>query len=289
MPVAERIERRVRHPDREQAHLGHADRPARRRRARRCDVTPLAAALDRAAAEVGVDFIGGFSALVHKGIGDGRRAPHRLDPAGARDHRARLRLGERRHDARRHQHGRGRCAWRRRSRRPPRRPPTATASAARSSWSSPTWSRTTRSWRARSTAPASRTRSSTSASPGPGVVRAVVDVAAAGRRPHRGRRGDQGHRRSRSRASASSSPARRRAGSASRWASSTSRSRPRPPRATRVADILEAMGVERCGGPGTTAALALLNDAVKKGGAMGTSSDRRPVGRVHPRLRGRRA
>ena len=30
--------------------------------------------------------------------------------------------------------------------------------------------------------------------------------------------------------------------------------------------------MERCGGPGTTAALALLNDAVKKGGAMGTSS-----------------
>jgi uncharacterized protein (UPF0210 family) len=32
------------------------------------------------------------------------------------------------------------------------------------------------------------------------------------------------------------------------------------------------MGVARCGGPGTTTALALLNDAVKKGGAMGTSS-----------------
>ncbi len=32
------------------------------------------------------------------------------------------------------------------------------------------------------------------------------------------------------------------------------------------------MGVARCGGPGTTLALALLNDAVKKGGAMGTSS-----------------
>ena len=32
------------------------------------------------------------------------------------------------------------------------------------------------------------------------------------------------------------------------------------------------MGIGRCGGPGTTAALALLNDAVKKGGAMGTSS-----------------
>jgi uncharacterized protein len=47
------------------------------------------------------------------------------------------------------------------------------------------------------------------------------------------------------------------------------------------------MGVGRCGGPGTTAALALLNDAVKKGGAMGSSS-RRPLGSVHPRVRGRR-
>lgn len=39
-----------------------------------------------------------------------------------------------------------------------------------------------------------------------------------------------------------------------------------------MAEIIEAMGVGRCGGPGTTAALALLNDAVKKGGAMATSS-----------------
>ncbi|GIM45069.1 UPF0210 protein [Collibacillus ludicampi] len=38
-----------------------------------------------------------------------------------------------------------------------------------------------------------------------------------------------------------------------------------------VAEILEAMGLERCGAHGTTAALALLNDAVKKGGAMATS------------------
>ncbi|BCJ86646.1 PFL family protein [Effusibacillus dendaii] len=38
-----------------------------------------------------------------------------------------------------------------------------------------------------------------------------------------------------------------------------------------VAQILEAMGLERCGTHGTTAALALLNDAVKKGGAMATS------------------
>ncbi|MDD3181775.1 MAG: PFL family protein [Alphaproteobacteria bacterium] len=35
-----------------------------------------------------------------------------------------------------------------------------------------------------------------------------------------------------------------------------------------VAYILEEMGLESCGAPGTTAALALLNDAVKKGGLM---------------------
>jgi len=39
-----------------------------------------------------------------------------------------------------------------------------------------------------------------------------------------------------------------------------------------VAQIIEAIGVGKCGGPGTTAALALLNDAVKKGGVMASSS-----------------
>lgn len=39
---------------------------------------------------------------------------------------------------------------------------------------------------------------------------------------------------------------------------------PTPEVGDSVAEIIEAMGVERCGGPGTTAALALLNDAVKK-------------------------
>ena len=38
-----------------------------------------------------------------------------------------------------------------------------------------------------------------------------------------------------------------------------------------VAHILEEMGLERCGAAGSTAALALLNDAVKKGGLMATS------------------
>lgn len=47
---------------------------------------------------------------------------------------------------------------------------------------------------------------------------------------------------------------------------------PTPTVGDSVANILEAMGLERCGAPGTTAALALLNDAVKKGGAMASSS-----------------
>ena len=34
------------------------------------DLTPLAHALDRAAETLGIDYLGGFSALVQKGIGD---------------------------------------------------------------------------------------------------------------------------------------------------------------------------------------------------------------------------
>ena len=46
---------------------------------------------------------------------------------------------------------------------------------------------------------------------------------------------------------------------------------PTPAKGDSVARILEEMGIETCGGPGTTAALALLNDAVKKGGVMASS------------------
>lgn len=46
---------------------------------------------------------------------------------------------------------------------------------------------------------------------------------------------------------------------------------PTPAIGDSVAEILEGMGLERCGTHGTTAALALLNDAVKKGGAMASS------------------
>ena len=46
---------------------------------------------------------------------------------------------------------------------------------------------------------------------------------------------------------------------------------PTPARGDSVADILKEMGLEDVGAPGTTAALALLNDSVKKGGIMASS------------------
>lgn len=46
---------------------------------------------------------------------------------------------------------------------------------------------------------------------------------------------------------------------------------PTPAVGDSVADILEEIGLERVGAPGTTAALALLNDQVKKGGVMASS------------------
>ncbi len=47
---------------------------------------------------------------------------------------------------------------------------------------------------------------------------------------------------------------------------------PTPAVGDSVAHILEEIGLEQCGAPGTTACLAMLNDAVKKGGVMASSS-----------------
>ena len=46
---------------------------------------------------------------------------------------------------------------------------------------------------------------------------------------------------------------------------------PTPAVGDSIAEILEEMGLERVGAPGTTAALAMLNDQVKKGGVMASS------------------
>ncbi len=47
---------------------------------------------------------------------------------------------------------------------------------------------------------------------------------------------------------------------------------PTPAIGDSVAHILETIGLEKCGAPGTTAALAMMNDAVKKGGVMASSA-----------------
>ncbi len=47
---------------------------------------------------------------------------------------------------------------------------------------------------------------------------------------------------------------------------------PTPAVGDSVADILELIGVDKVGAPGSTAAVAMLTDAVKKGGAMASSS-----------------
>ena len=47
---------------------------------------------------------------------------------------------------------------------------------------------------------------------------------------------------------------------------------PTPAIGDSVAHILEEIGLEMCGAHGTTAALAMLNDAVKKGGVMASSN-----------------
>lgn len=46
---------------------------------------------------------------------------------------------------------------------------------------------------------------------------------------------------------------------------------PTPAVGDSIARVLEEIGLECCGAPGTTAALAMLNDAVKKGGVMASS------------------
>ena len=47
---------------------------------------------------------------------------------------------------------------------------------------------------------------------------------------------------------------------------------PTPAIGDSVANVLEEMGLEHCGGYGTTASLALLNDAVKKGGVLASGN-----------------
>jgi len=234
------------------------------------DVTPFALALDRAAHEVGIDFVGGFSALVHKGIGDGdRRLIASIPGALAQTERV--------------------CA-------------SVNVATTRAGINMDAVLEMARTVRASAEATADRDSIGCaklvifanmvednpfmagavhgSGEPdevinvgisGPGVVRAVVSAL-----PQ-----DADLTEIAEAIKATAFKITRAGELVAREAAKRLGVQmgildlslaPTPAEGDSVADIIEAMGVGRCGGPGTTAALALLNDAVKKGGAMGSSA-----------------
>ncbi len=252
------------------------------------DYTPLAVALERAAGELQVDFIGGFSALVHKGMTPSdRRLIDSLPSALAKTQHICSSIN------------------------------VATTRAGINMDAVALMGQ-----RIKEIAQATADADSIGCAKLTVFANAVEDNPfMAGRVPRRGR-GGAGHQRRRVRAGrrvprpAERLRARRltrwprrskRRPSASRaWGSSSRRRQSRrlgvpfgvvdlslalrrPPVGDSVARILEEMGLEACGTHGTTAALALLNDAVKKGGVMASSSCRRAVRRVHPGARRTRA
>jgi uncharacterized protein (UPF0210 family) len=235
-----------------------------------CDLSPIAEALDRAAHDVGVDFIGGFSALVHKGIGDADRRLIASIPAA-------LATTERL------------CAS-----------VNVATTRAGINWDAVVLMAET----VKATAEATAQRDAIGCAKlvvfcnmvednpfmagavhgagepdevinvgisGPGAVRAIVESLPAD--------ADLTQVAEAIKATAFkitrmgdlvAHEAARRLGVTSGIVDLSLA--PTPAEGDSVAAIIEAIGVERCGGPGTTMALALLNDAVKKGGAMGTSS-----------------
>jgi len=234
------------------------------------DLSPLAQALDRAAREVGVDFIGGFSALVHKGIGDGDRRLIASIPAALSGTErvcssvnvastraginmdAVLRMAEVIRD-------------------------TAEATAERGGFGcgklvvfcnmvedNPFMAGAIH-------GPGEADAVVNVGISGPGVVRAVVSAMPADADLTSVAEAIKATAFKITRAGELiAREAAKRLGVAMGIVDLSLAPTPAP--GDSVAEIIEAMGVARCGGPGTTTALALLNDAIKKGGAMGTSS-----------------
>ena len=116
------------------------------------DYVCFAEALDNARRETGVNFVGGFSALVQKGMTPADEKLIRSIPRAPRGDGARLLERQRRLDQGRHKHGRRRDDGPRHKGDGGAHPPPRAASAARSSSYSATPWRTTPSWPAPSTA-----------------------------------------------------------------------------------------------------------------------------------------
>ena len=235
------------------------------------EMVELAHTLDAVAREINVDFIGGFSALVEKGMARGDRAliaaiPEALSTTerlcasvNVASTRAGINMDAVILMGQTIKRAAGLTADR-------------DGAAAPSCACSPTSRRTSRSWPAPISASASRTPSSISASAGPGVVKNAIDRALASNPGLdlggicRANQDDtpQGHPRRRT--------------DRPRGGEQLCRSpfgvvdlslAPTPNVGDSVGEILpESWAARRIGAPGSTAALALLNDAVKKGGAL---------------------
>ena len=241
--------------------------------------------LDRAAAEVGVNFLGGFSALVHKGTTPGDDALIASIPEALARHRARVRVGQRR----------------------ARRAPAST-------WTP------SRAWARSSCATAARTADRdgigcaklvvfcnavednpfmAGAFHGIGEPDCVVNVGVSGP----GVVANAVEAEPNADFGALASVIKRTAFKITRMGELVGRAAseklgvpfgivdlslaPTPAPGDSVARMLEAMGLERVGTHGSTAALALLNDAVKKGGAMASSYVGGLSGAFIPGVRGR--
>ena len=96
----------VRHSHRQQAHLRHPHRPGGRRQQTRRTTPPLPPPWTRRPRPCGVNFIGGFSALVQKGMTEADRKLIASIPEALATHGPGLLLRERGLHQGRHQHGR---------------------------------------------------------------------------------------------------------------------------------------------------------------------------------------
>ena len=232
------------------------------------DLVRIAETLDRAAHAVDVDFIGGFSTNVEKGMTQVDANLFAAIPealAATKRVCASVNVGSTRAGLNMDAIADiGRIVG-----APPSSRARKARSAAPSSWCSAMRSRTIRSWPAPFTAPARRNGRSMSGSAAPASCsersrRPATSISAHWLRSFAARRSRSpgpGELVGRTAAARLGLP----------FGIVDLSLAPTPAEGDSVARILEEIGLERVGTHGSTAALALLNDAVKKGGAMASS------------------
>ena len=230
----------------------------------------VAHALDAAAAEIGIDFVGGFSAQVQKGFTERDAALIDAIPAGDRETERGLRVGQRRLHARRHQHGRRRAHGRRAARDGAGAPPAHDSIGCAkivTFCNQPEDNPFMAGAMHGSGEPETCVNVAIS---GPGVIASVVKA-----HPELSftELADLIKRTTFKITRVGELVAREASEMLGAQLGIIDLSMaPTPKVGDSVAEILEGMGLDRIGAPGSTAALAMLNDAVKKGGTMATSS-----------------